>query len=243
MFCAVLLLLALACGGGGGGSAGGDGVLQTSFSPDPLVRTIYQHHPGITMTLYAQVHPVPSETVYIALEDPQQVLVPGPLVVTNNGGGNFSADLPIKNDLTVGMHQGDFNLVMGKDAGFVERYTLSDSTIPYEITVEPLVTAILKVDGLVRTPTSANIDDFGRRVYRTSIHAGQVVEVIPDKSTDSWMTSGPDLTFTPQTPSVPSDWKGLVTFITPGDDYAYGEILGQRSSNGETVKVVLDVTP
>jgi hypothetical protein len=235
--------LAIAGCGGGGGGTGENGVISITYSPDPLLRTIYQHNPGTTVTLHAEVHPLPSGTSYLFLEDPESVLVHGGVVVTDQGAGRFSVDLPIDSSLPLGLHTGVFTFILAKDQAATDRYPLSDSKVSYEITVDALVTAEIKVDGVTQANVQANIDQYGARTYRVTVHSGHEIEVIPDKSVQTWTTYGPQLTFTPMAGSAPSAWKAKAEFLTPGDDYAFGEIQGQRTSNGETVKVVLDVVP
>jgi hypothetical protein len=237
------LALLNGCGGGGGGGTSSDS-FHVSFSPSPLTRTLYQHSPGTTVTLYATLSPAPTSNVYVTLEDPQSVLVPGSVAITPLGGGSFSADLPINGSLEPGTHSGDLRLHLCRDAGCASEYGVDNPAIPYVFTVEALATAEIRVDGVPQTSVTSSIDQNGARTYRLPVHSGQQVEVIPDKTGLTWSIAyAPEVNFTPLPPSVASAWKAQATFITPGDNYAYGEIQGQNASTGETVKVVFDVYP
>jgi hypothetical protein len=240
--CLAVLALLSGCGGGGGGSASSD-TFHVSFSPNPLTRTLYQHSPGTTVTLNATLSPAPTATIYVALEDPQSVLVPGPFTITDLGGGSFSADLPIDGNLAVGQHTGDLRLHLCRDGNCASEFGVDNSLIPYVFTVENLATAEIRVDGVTQASTQPGIDQYGRRTYRVTVHSGQAVEVIPDKSGLTWsIPYAPYVTFTPLTPSVPAAWKGQPSFAGPGTSgYAY--IQGQNAGTGETILVTLDVYP
>jgi len=240
--CLIGAVLLSGCGGGGGGGTSSD-AFHVSFTPNPLVRTLYQYSPGTTVTLYATLSPAPTSPVYVFLEDPQQVLVPGPIAITDQGGGSFSADLPINGSLSVGQHNGNFNLHLCKDANCASEYTVDNSVIPYEFTVEPLATAEIRVDGANVTSVQPGVDQYGARTYRVSVHSGQQVEVIPDKTGLAWsVVYAPYVSCTTLTPSVPSAWKAQVVFAGPGS-YGFCEVQGQKASNGETIKVVFEVYP
>jgi len=237
------VLLSGCGGGGGGGTSTSSDAFHVSFTPNPLVRTLYQHNPGTTVTLNATLSPAPTSNVYVLLEDPQQVLVPGPIAITDLGGGSFSADLPIDSSLSVGQHSGNFNLHLCRDANCASEYTVDNPVIPYEFTVESLATAEIRVDGATVTSVQPGIDEFGARTYRVIVHSGQQVEVIPDKTGLAWnVVYAPYVTCTTLTPSVPSAWKAQVVFAGPGS-FGYCEVQGQKASNGETVKVVFEVYP
>ncbi len=238
-----LLSLTFGCGGGGGGGGGGStgSSISVSYSPDPLVRTIYQHNPGTTVTLYADVSPVPSGTTYVFLEDPKEVLVHGGVKITDNGGGHYSMDLPINSELPVGQHQGSLTFVLSKDPGATDRYALSDSDVTYEFTVDPLVAASIKVNGLTPGSITPGIDIYGARTYQVSMYSGDEIEITPDKSIESWVEFGPLLAFT-RLASTGVVYKAKIDFVPPGTVH-YGSIHGQRTINGETVKIELTVFP
>lgn len=234
-----LLSATFGCGGGGGTNSGSN--ISVSYSPDPLVRTIYQHNPGTTVTLYADVNPVPSGTSYVFVEDPQNVLVHGGVAITDNGGGHYSMDLPINSELPVGQHRGSLTFVLSKDPGAADRYSLSDSDIAYEFTVDPLVAASIKINGSTPGSITSGIDTFGARTYQVSMYSGDEIEITPDKSVEKWSEFGSFLTFTPLLSTI-NVYKAKVDFVPPGTVHS-GSIHGQRTSNGETVKVELTVFP
>lgn len=241
--CLIGAVLLNGCGGGGGGDASSD-AFHVSFTPNPLVRTLYQHSPGTTVTLYATLSPAPTSTVYVFLEDPQQVLVPGPLAITDQGGGSFSADLPIDGSLSVGQHNGNFNLHLCKDASCASEYTLDNSVIPYEFTVEPLVTGSFTINGVAVVPTEGFDPMYGYRTYGgITMTSGQTLAVTTSKAMDDSYDLGGLVTLSNvvKSPSTSAFTTWQATF-TSGSS-ATKEVFLRQLSDGETLRFTVTVLP
>jgi hypothetical protein len=244
LFCTLGMAAAFGCGGGGGGSASGNDVLNTSYSPSPLAMTIYQHEPGAKVFLYANVSPLPAGNIYVLFEDPQQVLVPGTIAITNNGGGAFMAELPIDGSISEGVHQGNFNLHLCKDVNCASEYALSDPTIPYRVTVEPLMTATFMVDGNPVAATESFDATTGWRIYTgLTMHSGQTLRVSTSKVLDDSYQLGNGVTVTnvSKLPSAGafSTWQAKLDALSQATE----DIYLRQLSDGETVKLSVTVNP
>jgi hypothetical protein len=72
----------------------------------------------------------------------------GSVYVERNPDGTYSTTLYTSNSLSIGVHEGTLTLRLYKDAQHTQEYALSGATVPYSITVEPLVSLSVSQGGV-----------------------------------------------------------------------------------------------
>jgi hypothetical protein len=230
---------ALLVGGcdGGGGSSGDDGAIRLTFEPAELVRTMREGDPDREETVAVAFSAMPSDVKFVRIEY-GNALTQSP-AIWDHPDGSFDADLTLNNRLPVGVNEGVIGLKLCRDDNCTNWYPTAPTGLAYRITILPLVSAVVKVNGMTR-PETGSIDSFGVRWYSIgNVPAGATIELdttLPMTWHDE-MTSSSTVV-TPLETSTPTAWQATFT-VTPG---AYGQLTGQTrlvgvAADGETMKV------
>jgi hypothetical protein len=164
-----------------------------TFTPASL-GGYYRQGEGGGPVVNARVNPVPNATVYVRVLDPGHLLVPGPVSVTDNGNGNFSAFLPVNTNQPIGAYSGALTVELCKDPACASAYSLSGNSLPYSIhlTGHPTATAtaVVRVNG-ADSGTGGTIDPNGDRSYAVTMTSGQTLEIDSTVDIVRWSWSSP----------------------------------------------------
>jgi hypothetical protein len=236
------LAILAGCGGGGGNTSSGSGAITITYGIPTITGTLYQGEAGMVRYEYVTLSSAPANTAVPVIVEDQPVLDAANVTLQATSANTFTVHLPVADTLTVGEHQGTFTLHLYKDSGLTSEYAITNPTLPYDFTVTPLVTAVIKVGGVVVQYTHESRNTDGARIYYISIVPGQTVEVDASKAfVNAWSTLGP-ASFTGS--SVSTDgmaWTGTLNLATPTDTSEMGLISAQDANTGETLKVTVVV--
>jgi hypothetical protein len=229
-------LLVAGCGGGGG-SGGDDGAIRVTFDPEKLVRTMREGDPDREATVAVAFSAIPPDVKYVHI-DYGNALTSSP-TIWDHPDGSFDADLTLNNRLPVGVNEGVIGLKLCRDDNCTTSYRTSPAGLAYSISILPLVSAVMKVNGTAVFDPGA-IDAMGVRWYSIDdVPAGATLEL----DTTLPMTWHDELTssstaVTPLETSTPTAWQATLT-ATPDP---YGQTRGQTrlvgvTEDAQTIKV------
>src|SRR5215831_17843918 len=123
-----------ACGGGGGG---GSPAPALTLTPSSLTAN-QQAGTSATLTVRATVSDpsVFNDTVYVVIVDSQEVLTPS-FDLSEVDDRTFAATIHTQPNLSVGRHQGTFQIHLCRDAQCASEFPGSPVPLPYDFTVTP----------------------------------------------------------------------------------------------------------
>lgn len=238
----VALIAALAaCGGGADGDPGYE--INVRFLRSPLTIPTFDDYatPGSACTS-ATLSPVPDSVAAIRLFDAGGAFQASSATIADQGNGSFQACLPLQK-LSAGVHSGTLTLQICKDVACSQLYRLSQSTLPYAITVYhavsglPPLAAEIRVDDAV--PASVSEGLAGEvRTYRVAARVGQSIRVTPSEPFVLMQVTSASLTPT----SSPVGSFTVTAKLPAGAASAMGHF-GGRAADGRTVRVNVDVAP
>lgn len=254
---AVLVITAAlaGCGGDGGGQDGQDqtdGTLQITYSPNPIAFSTWQDWSGRQAYVTATVRPVPAELPHVYVLDSGAVFVAGTVAITGVGSGSssasFRAGLPINNGLAPGAYQGTLTVKICRDADCTQPYALSQSTLPYDITVLPVTAGLppliadVKIDGALVADTNPGLSG-DVRTYSVTMVSGHTVELepsLPFLTVSAYVDSSVVLTML--APSQPGGIRATVAFSSQSAATTGYAVLTGRADGGRTVRLTVNLT-
>lgn len=153
---ALVSVMMLGCGGGegsGGDDPGGSGSssIAVAYTPSPINAHAMQGYPA-PITIRATLSPEPTAAVFPMIVASKPDIQTGSVYVERNPDGTYSTTLYTSSSLSIGVHEGTLTLRLYKDAQHTQQYALSGATVPYSITVEPLVSLTVRQGGVAITP-------------------------------------------------------------------------------------------
>jgi hypothetical protein len=245
-----LVALAMACAlaGCGGGSDDADpNRVQITFGQKPFVLDVFDDSLSELWCEIVTVQPVPSAPPTVRAFDSGATFVSGQIYVFTFDTGRFLACPAFQPTLAVGAHSGTLTFTMCRDSGCAQPYSLSDSSLPYSVTVWhvvpglPLLTATIQIDGVVSNNVNEGfLNDV--RTYGVALMSGQTIEVDPSQPFLTWAVNshGTQARLTPLAPPQAGSVLGTVT-LPAGVSAGTIELVG-RSSDGRTIDVTIAVS-
>lgn len=242
-----LVLGLAACGGGGSDAPADPNAIQITYAPNPFITTAFDDALSTSPCERVTLSPVPTQSVMVRVSDSGVAWRPGPLSIARQPDGTFLACLQYQPALVPGFHTGTLTVELCKDATCAQPYTLSQSQLPYQVTVYHVVTgqppldAVIKLDGVVTTDVSPGVSG-DERTYAVRMRSGQTLEV---DSTEPFVTVSYNPSGSTASLSFVSMQQATVVMkaTLPGGLSSGTNELRGRTADGQTIRVGVTVTP